>query len=229
MQLIADGTQGPTTIPAKRSPIGVPGFAQPYLPGSVEPTVWGPDIANTVIAEFLAVLTAAGLTPDPTNNAQLLASLNVLYGRLASPNRWTGVNTFTQQPAVPLATQPAAPPRLDQFGIIGGSLQSNTGGSIYAQQTFHAPCNGIIMVNGNAATSEGVINAMSVTYAGAVGSPFAGANFLNIPSGGGGIAVITSSARVTGGAEDVVIQALADITGGIGSNIIFDFVFIPSP
>ncbi len=34
---------------------------------------------NTIQRELIAIVTAAGLTPDPTNDAQLLAALKILF------------------------------------------------------------------------------------------------------------------------------------------------------
>jgi hypothetical protein len=78
MQLISDGSQGPTAIPAKLPPSGVPGYAQPYLPGIVQPTIWGPDIANTIIAELVNLVTALGYPLNPADNSQVVETVKLM-------------------------------------------------------------------------------------------------------------------------------------------------------
>ncbi len=80
MQLIANGTQGPATVPTKQTPIGTPGYANSGPPGTFSATDADPDIFNTVLAEIANVVLSAGLTLDPTNNAQLLAAIKAVRG-----------------------------------------------------------------------------------------------------------------------------------------------------
>lgn len=153
MQLIDDGTQGPATFPAKRAPVGTPGFPNTE-PGVETSSRWTPEVAATILAEFIAILTAAGLSIDRTNNAQVLEALVALFGRLASANTWTGANTFTAQPIIPNATGANRPVALGQFG--GNFSATNSGGpNISASVSFTASGNGIMIVNGIASQSAG--------------------------------------------------------------------------
>ncbi|HBV7995888.1 TPA: integrase, partial [Citrobacter freundii] len=45
----------------------------------VPPTYPGPDWFNIIQSELLAVLAAAGITPDKANNVQLLAAMRALF------------------------------------------------------------------------------------------------------------------------------------------------------
>ena len=78
MQLIQNGTQGGTTVPAKYYATGTPGYANSGAPGTVTPTINDPDVVNTLLAELANVVTASGLTLDPTNNAQVLAAIRAM-------------------------------------------------------------------------------------------------------------------------------------------------------
>ncbi|ARF52795.1 hypothetical protein [Pantoea stewartii] len=46
---------------------------------AVESTLLPAAWFNTIQRELIAIVTAAGLTPDPTNDAQLLAALKILF------------------------------------------------------------------------------------------------------------------------------------------------------
>jgi hypothetical protein len=101
MQLFQNGSQGPATVPTKQPAIGTPGFANSGQPGTVSPTIWDHDLANTVIAEIVNVVAAAGITLDSTNNAQLLAAIRELVaggpdgaGAVTSVNTRTGAVTL---------------------------------------------------------------------------------------------------------------------------------------
>jgi hypothetical protein len=78
MQLFSNGTQGPPAVPAKQPPQGVPGYAQPFLPGVVQPTVWDPDIANTVVAELVNLVTALGYPLNPADNSQVAETVKLM-------------------------------------------------------------------------------------------------------------------------------------------------------
>lgn len=94
MQLIANGTQASATMPAKQAASGTPGYAN-NTPGNGTATVVDGDIVNTLLNEIAAVVLAAGMALDTTNNAQLLAATKALFGQIAGANTWTGANAFT--------------------------------------------------------------------------------------------------------------------------------------
>lgn len=94
MQLIQNGTQGGTSVPAKQSAVGTPGFGASGTPGSFTPTIWDPDIANTVLAELKAILDYTNTALDATNNAQIIAVLNTLAG-VSKTSFTSGTSTLT--------------------------------------------------------------------------------------------------------------------------------------
>lgn len=67
------------TLPAQ-NPAGTPGyFSQGSPTGSPPATVPGQDWFNAVQEEIIAVIVAAGITPDKSNNAQLLAAIQSIW------------------------------------------------------------------------------------------------------------------------------------------------------
>lgn len=93
MRLIANGTQGSSTLPARAAAVGTPGYAKTDAPAvGVVPTNLYPDDINIVLAELMAILSAAGLAPDNTgaDTGQVLKALRILGLRL----RLTGATTF---------------------------------------------------------------------------------------------------------------------------------------
>ncbi len=95
MQLIQDGSQGPATVPAKQAAVGTPGYAWGGPPGTTPASDWGPDLANTIMAELIAIATANGGALDPTNNVQCLAQI-----RAMSATNFTGVAASCSLPAL---------------------------------------------------------------------------------------------------------------------------------
>lgn len=79
MHLIDNGTQV-ASLPAPRTAVGTPGYAFNGDPGTGTPTIFDPDMGNTLIQEVAAVITGMGIALDRANNAQLLAALNRLIG-----------------------------------------------------------------------------------------------------------------------------------------------------
>lgn len=75
---------GPTAAPALPAPgpvVGTPGYYTDGDPDTVTPpTTMTPAWANAVQEELLAVITHAGLAPDKSDNAQLLAAILELFG-----------------------------------------------------------------------------------------------------------------------------------------------------
>ena len=95
MQLIQNGTQGPTTIPAKQTAVGTPGYAYGGPPGATPASRWDPDVANTLLAELAAVVLASGQSLNPANNAQLLQALFALPLKNVQVYATAGTFTFT--------------------------------------------------------------------------------------------------------------------------------------
>lgn len=96
MQLIQNGTQGGTSVPTKQTPSGTPGYANSGSPGTFTPTVFDPDMGNTLIAEIVAVILASGQSLSASNNAQLLAAIKLLTtGRLLNFQVFTSSGTYT--------------------------------------------------------------------------------------------------------------------------------------
>jgi hypothetical protein len=99
MQLIANGTQGGLSVPTKQTPVGTPGYANSGTPGSFSPTVFDPDMGNTLIAEIVAVVLASGQTLSASNNTQLLTAIqSVPTGRLLNIQVFNTAGTFTYTP-----------------------------------------------------------------------------------------------------------------------------------
>ncbi len=99
MQLISNGTQGPTTPPAKQTPVGTPGYGYGGPPGSTPATDVDPDIFNTVLGELVGIATATGNVLDPTNNAQAIGAIKTLAGANATGVSVAGTTTLTASQA----------------------------------------------------------------------------------------------------------------------------------
>lgn len=126
MQLIANGTQGPTTVPTKQTPSGTPGYANSGTPGTYTPTVFDPDMGNTLIAEIANAVTGAGLTLSASNNAQLLAAIPIIAtGRLLNIQIFGTAGTYTYTPTA--GTKSVEVEVIGGGGGGGGS--ANTGAS----------------------------------------------------------------------------------------------------
>ncbi len=103
MRLIANGSQGPTTLPTPAAPSGTPGFAYNNAPGLGQPvTILGPDDFNIVLAELMNVLAGAGLSADSTgaNTQQLLQALQVLAGVSAADTGTVNALAISPSPAL---------------------------------------------------------------------------------------------------------------------------------
>jgi hypothetical protein len=95
MQLIANGTQGGTSIPAKQTPSGTPGYGNSGSPGTFSPTVLDPDVFNTILAELVGIVLASGQTLNASNNAQLLQAIFALPGKQGINFSTPGTFSFT--------------------------------------------------------------------------------------------------------------------------------------
>lgn len=85
-------------LPAYPVSPGPPGFFTPGNPlGGIMPTVPGAEWYNGVQEELIAVISAAGLTPDGTNNGQVLAAIRAICGpgRLLNMQIFTSSGTYT--------------------------------------------------------------------------------------------------------------------------------------
>ena len=77
----------------QRPAAGNPGWFQPGNPATAAPGTrvrfyW----LNTIQAEALAILSAAGLSPDPNNDGQLVAAIAILIGRAAGFTNGSNIN-----------------------------------------------------------------------------------------------------------------------------------------
>ena len=83
---------------------GTPGFATDGNPATGVPaTLWPGYQYNAIQEELIAFLTAAGITPDRTNNAQILAAVRALFAKI------NGDATQTFAVAVAAASSQAVP------------------------------------------------------------------------------------------------------------------------
>lgn len=161
--------------------------------GPVPPTVLPGYFMNMVQDEFLAVITAAGLTPDDTNWAQLLAAIKKLDAHLApaTARSATGVSLtagYSGSATVSL-TAPAAGSIFATGGLntsgtgstgIQGNLQYN-GSTICGDQTTTSQSQAFIqpIAAGATATIAYVVSAAANT--GTLGTYFVTALFVPNP------------------------------------------------
>ena len=75
MRLIANGSQGGTTVPTPQSLVGTPGYAASGAPGTFTETICDPDIFNVVLAELAALATANGAALGGSNQQALTTVL----------------------------------------------------------------------------------------------------------------------------------------------------------
>jgi len=79
MLRLANGTQA-SALPSPPAAVGTPGFASPGdAAAGIQASVWDAYTFNRMQEELMAFLTAAGIAPDPANNAQVLAAIRALY------------------------------------------------------------------------------------------------------------------------------------------------------
>jgi hypothetical protein len=75
MRLIANGTQGGTSVPTPQALTGTPGYANSGTPGAFTETVLDPDEFNVLLAEGVALATFGGAALGAGNNQWLTAML----------------------------------------------------------------------------------------------------------------------------------------------------------
>lgn len=83
MYRLANGTQV-AALPAPAADSGTPGYATWGVVGGQDPSIIDPDMFNIHQEELISIVTAGGITPDKTNNAQVLAALRVLFAPLSA-------------------------------------------------------------------------------------------------------------------------------------------------
>ncbi|MDV1795213.1 hypothetical protein RZR10_15930, partial [Enterobacter asburiae] len=88
----------------------------------VPPTYPGPDWFNIIQSELLAVLAAAGITPDKASNVQLLAAMRALF-------------LDTSQNGADIQDKALF---LKNLGLVGGNFASGQG---YSLNYFKIPVN----------------------------------------------------------------------------------------
>jgi len=185
MQLIQNGTQGPSTLPAKQPAVGTPGFGNSGYPGTFTPTIVDPDVFNTQLAEDVNLLAAVGLTPDPTNNAQRLAAVTMMSGAVVGGARKLTMSVTTASASATLAADEiivetalgGTPMRLASFSKTINLATTGAGG----MDTGSAPVSGYVALYAifNKTTATAALLAVNATSA-AAPNVYGGAN---MPSG----------------------------------------------
>lgn len=106
--------------------IGTPQFATDGNPASGIPaTIWPAYAWNAIQEEMMAVLSAAGVTPDRTNNAQVLAALRALFAALnGNSGEPFAASQFTVANGI-TSTGPAL--LLQNNGYVGTVNEANSG------------------------------------------------------------------------------------------------------
>ncbi|MBY4641562.1 hypothetical protein K6L44_16550, partial [Gluconacetobacter entanii] len=91
MYRLANGTQV-AALPTPAADTGTPGFATNGVVGGQAPSIIDADAFNSQQEELIALLTAAGIAPDKTNNAQVLAAITSLIASGAGLGKSQGGN-----------------------------------------------------------------------------------------------------------------------------------------
>lgn len=91
------------------------------------------------------------------------------FPQLGAPNTWTAVNTFDDQPVVPIATNPNAPVSLTQFSKFGNAFNSGSP-NLSTSISFTAPCDGVLIATGAAGQFTGEFTTISYSIAFSSGS-----------------------------------------------------------
>ncbi len=107
MRLLANGSQGPAVMPAPVAPVGTPGYAYNGDPStSANVSTYDPDTFNVQLAELLALLSAAGISPDNTgaDTQQILKALRLLFGISAVDTGAVNALAITPSPALSALT-----------------------------------------------------------------------------------------------------------------------------
>lgn len=130
----------------------------PLTPATVLASKW----LNAVQEELLKVVEDAGLTPSDADVTQLRQALDVLYGRLASANTWTGNQAIEGTLEVgtlgtPKNTTMHGDLQVDGTATVDGDLNVNTTTTV---QTLNAGVTGVSSLHSfGAADVDGTFNA----------------------------------------------------------------------
>lgn len=199
MHLIDNGTQYTPTVPAPQPASGTPGYADNRAPGIGTPTVFDPDLANTLLAELVNIVLASGQTLDRTVNTQLLQALTRIHGA----QYFTASGTFTT---------PAGVYRVwvetwgGGGGASGGSGSSGAGGEYRAGYVDVTPAVGVTITvgaGGSAGTSgSGAGDGGTSSFGSSIVAN--GGDAGNAGPGGGGTGGTGGSFHINGqGGEDL--------------------------
>ena len=188
------------------------------------PTILDAAWLNTIQRELINVISAAGLTLDPSNDAQLLAALKVGIG----PGRLLGVKVFTTS-GIYTPTPGTASVIVELLGGGGagggiptaagaGTAGGGGGGGGYGRKRITSGFNGVTVTVGIGGT--GVINGSG----NAGGASSFGALMTALGGTGGGVGSTTTSTVIPVGVQGVGgLTTLADVSrkgGGGGTGLI---------
>ncbi|WP_321904379.1 hypothetical protein [Paraburkholderia tropica] len=108
---------------------GTPQYATDGNPASnIVATRWPSYQYNAIQEELIAILTAAGITPDRTNNAQIAAAIKALRGKTSVLADAGAVNAYAAVNSVPLTTTTWVDGVVQAVKIA----HTNTGASTYS-------------------------------------------------------------------------------------------------
>lgn len=192
------------------------------------PTLLDAAWLNTIQRELINVISAAGLTLDPSNDAQLLAALKVGIG----PGRLLGVKVFTTSGIyTPTPGTASVIVELLGGGGAGGGIPSAAssgaaggggGGGGYGRKRITSGFSGVTVTIGSGGT--GVLN--NVGGNGATSS--FGALMTALGGTGGGVGSTTTSSAIPVGAQGSGgLTTLADVSrkGGSGGTGLISSTF----
>lgn len=190
MERIID-TTAVVALPAPPTLSGTTGYFTEGSPGVTPATRVRAWWVNMVQEELLALLTAAGITPDATatNFTQVLAAIKIVAtGRLLNQQVFGTAGTFTYTPTA--GTKTIVVDIVGGGGAGGGAVATGANGSAGAPGTGGSFSRGIFAMATFGATATVVVGAAGVAAAGAAGgnggaSSFAGTG-LTAPGGPGG-------------------------------------------
>jgi hypothetical protein len=128
---------------------GTPQYATDGNPGITPPTIWPAYAWNMVQEEFMAILTAAGVTPSSSNWGQVLEALEILFpvnvagGTLSLYISPSGNDSNPGTSASPFLTIAGAVASLAKYNLNGLTVTLNLAAGSYAGYNFNGlttPC-----------------------------------------------------------------------------------------
>jgi hypothetical protein len=204
---------------------GTPQYATDGNPGITPPTIWPAYAWNMVQEEFMAILTAAGVTPSSSNWGQVLEALEILFpvnvagGTLSLYISPSGNDSNPGTSASPFLTIAGAVASLAKYNLNGLTVTLNLAAGSYAGYNFNGlttPCPiNVIGAAPGSTTLTGTGGAFGATNANAIGA----SNGANITISG-----VTLTATGSGGDYKAAGSCLAANTGAsitIGSGVVF--------